>query len=122
MRMGEEELTKRVYNSEIDGTCVRGSPPVRWINRVEEYCRDRNEWSEWVAECKRGLPGQGEMEEFLLWLSPGGEFPGGSEASKIQIDRQQRWADTALQADTDTDTQFFLSPCNFYANDLKFYM
>ena len=41
-RMGEEELTKRVYKGEIGGTGVRGRPPVRWINRVKEYCRERN--------------------------------------------------------------------------------
>ena len=41
--MGEEELTKRVYKGEIGGTGVRGRPPVRWINRVEEYCRERND-------------------------------------------------------------------------------
>ena len=38
-RMGEEQLTKKVYNSEIGGTGVRGRPPVRRINRVE-YCRE----------------------------------------------------------------------------------
>ena len=41
-RMKKEELTKRVYNSEIEGRGVRGRPPVRWMSRVEEYYRERN--------------------------------------------------------------------------------
>ena len=42
-RMKKEDLTKRVYNSEIEGRGVRGRPPVRWLNRIDEYCRERNE-------------------------------------------------------------------------------
>ena len=41
-RMQKEDLAKRVYNSETEGTGVRGSPPVRWMSRVEEYYRKRN--------------------------------------------------------------------------------
>ena len=42
-RMQGSEFTKRVYESEIDGIGVRGRPPVRWENRVEEYMRERNQ-------------------------------------------------------------------------------
>ena len=41
-RMRKEDLTKRVYNSEIEGRGVRGRPPVRWMSRVEEYYRERS--------------------------------------------------------------------------------
>jgi len=41
-RMQESEFTKKVYKSTIDGTGVRGRPPVKWENRVEEYMRERN--------------------------------------------------------------------------------
>ena len=42
-RMEKGEITRRVYESEIEGPGVRGRPPVRWINRVEDYVRERNQ-------------------------------------------------------------------------------
>ncbi len=36
-RMNECDFTKRVYENTIKGRGVRGRPPVKWINRVEEY-------------------------------------------------------------------------------------
>ncbi len=41
MRMNECDFTKRVYESTIEGRGVRGRPPVKWINRVEGYWRER---------------------------------------------------------------------------------
>ncbi len=41
MRMNECDFTERVYESRIEGTGVKGRPPVKWINRVEEYWRER---------------------------------------------------------------------------------
>ncbi len=41
MRMNECDFTKRVYESTIEGRGVRGRPPVKWTNRVEEYWRER---------------------------------------------------------------------------------
>ncbi len=41
MRMNECAFTKRVYESTTEGRGVRGRPPVKWINRVEEYWRER---------------------------------------------------------------------------------
>ncbi len=41
VRMNECEFTERVYESTIEGRGVRGKPPVKWINRVEEYWRER---------------------------------------------------------------------------------
>ncbi len=41
MRMNECAFTKRVYESTIEGREVRGRPQVKWINRVEEYWRER---------------------------------------------------------------------------------
>ncbi|MCP5003018.1 MAG: hypothetical protein GY941_03575 [Planctomycetes bacterium] len=40
-RMQGEEFTKKVYKSEIEGPGVRGRPPVKWSNRVEEYMNER---------------------------------------------------------------------------------
>ncbi len=42
MRMNECDFTKRVlFESTIEVRRVRGRPPVKWINRVEEYWRER---------------------------------------------------------------------------------
>ncbi len=49
MRMNECDFTKRVYESTIEGKGVRGKPPVKWINRVEEY------WREQVGEVWNAL-------------------------------------------------------------------
>ena len=60
-------VCKEVYESEVRGEGVRGRPPVKWINRVDEYlrgrgirglergremCRDRDQWREFC----RGHP------------------------------------------------------------------
>ena len=42
-RMEDGELTKRVYESKIEGVGVRGRPPAKWNSRVEEYMRERNQ-------------------------------------------------------------------------------
>ena len=47
-RMEKVEIIGRVYESEIEKSDVVGRPPVRWINRVEEYVRER----EIEAECE----------------------------------------------------------------------
>ncbi len=41
MRMNECDFTKMVYESAVEVGGVRGRPPVKWINRVEEYWRER---------------------------------------------------------------------------------
>ncbi len=38
-------MTKRVYVSEIEGDNVRGRPPVKWRERVQEYVRESCEGS-----------------------------------------------------------------------------
>ncbi len=38
-------MTMRVYVSEIEGGNVRGRPPVKWRDRVQEYVRERGEGS-----------------------------------------------------------------------------
>ncbi len=40
-RMEEGKMTRRVYMSEIEGGNVRGRPPVKWRDRVQEYVRER---------------------------------------------------------------------------------
>ncbi len=42
-RMEESKMTRRVYVSEIEGGNVRGRPPVKWRDRVQEYVRERGE-------------------------------------------------------------------------------
>ncbi len=38
-------MTRRVYVSKTEGGTVRGRPPVKWRNRVQEYVRERGEAS-----------------------------------------------------------------------------
>ncbi len=38
-------MTRRVYIREIKGGNVRGRPPVKWRDRVQEYVRERGEGS-----------------------------------------------------------------------------
>ncbi len=38
-------MTRRVYTSEIEGENVRGQPPVKWRDRVQEYVRESGEGS-----------------------------------------------------------------------------
>lgn len=46
MKTNEYDFTKKVYESTTEGRGVRGRgergvyPPVKWINRVEEYWRE----------------------------------------------------------------------------------
>ncbi len=40
--------------SEIDGGNVRGRPPVKWRDRVQEYVRERGEGSLRSLEQARG--------------------------------------------------------------------
>ncbi len=47
-------MTKRVYVSEIDGGSVRGRPPVKWRDRVQEYVRESGEGSLRNLEQARG--------------------------------------------------------------------
>ncbi len=49
MRMNEFDFTKKVFESIIEGRGVRGRPPVKWINRVEEYWRGRGAGEVWNA-------------------------------------------------------------------------
>ncbi len=41
----ESKMTRRVYVSEIEGGNVKGQPPVKWRDRVQEYVRERGERS-----------------------------------------------------------------------------
>ncbi len=47
-------MTRRVYVSEIEGENVRGRPPVKWRDRVQEYVRERSEGSSRNFEQARG--------------------------------------------------------------------
>ncbi len=44
-RMEEGKITRRVYMSEIEGGNVRGRPPVKWRDRMQEYVSERGEGS-----------------------------------------------------------------------------
>ncbi len=44
-QMEESKMTRRVYVSEIEGGNVRGRPPGKWRDRVQEYVRERGEGS-----------------------------------------------------------------------------
>ncbi len=41
MKMNECDFTKSIYESTVEGKGVRGRPPVKWINRMEESWRER---------------------------------------------------------------------------------
>ncbi len=43
--MEESKMTRRVYVSVIEGGNVRGRPPVKWRDRVQEYVTERGEGS-----------------------------------------------------------------------------
>ncbi len=73
MRMNECDCTKRVYESMIEGKGVRGRPPVKWINRVEEYWRERGGGRS--LEYAERVPEQVNLETTLPWPSPWGRFP-----------------------------------------------
>ncbi len=44
-RTEESKMTRRVYVSETEGGNVRGRPPVKWRDRVQESVRERGERS-----------------------------------------------------------------------------
>ena len=73
-RMNENEMTKRVYRSEVDAVGVRGRPPVKWedrvIKNVNEGVRIRG-LENAREECKNR-----EKWRLLPWPSPEGEFLG----------------------------------------------
>ncbi len=47
-------MTKRVYVNEIEGGNIRGRPPVKWRDRVQEYVREGGEGSLRNLEQARG--------------------------------------------------------------------
>ncbi len=85
-------MTRKVYVSEVEGGNVRGWPPVKWMDRVQEYVRERGEGSmrnleqarsecqdreRWKLFCRGhplvGAPGsrrQNEMNRIGILLTP----------------------------------------------------
>ncbi len=53
-QMEEGRMARREYVSEIEGRNVRGRPPVKWRDRVQEYVRERDEGSLRNLEQVRG--------------------------------------------------------------------
>ncbi len=69
MRMNECGFTYRVYESMIEGRGVWGRPPVKWINKVEEYWRERELAGE-VCKLRIYYVGLGcyyKLECTVLW-------------------------------------------------------
>ncbi len=60
-----------VYVNEIERGNVRGQPPVKWRDRVQEYVRERGEGSLRNLDQARGNV-KIEMKALLPWPSPGG--------------------------------------------------
>ncbi len=58
--------------SEIEGGNVRGRPPVKWRDRVQEYVRERGEGSLRKLEQARRECKDREIEALLPWPSPSG--------------------------------------------------
>ena len=42
MRISEDCFAKRVYESSNEGGGVRGRPPMKWIDKEDEYWRERS--------------------------------------------------------------------------------
>ena len=81
-RMEKEELTRRVYDSEVEGGDVRGRPPVKWLNRVEGYVRERNQGRMRVL----GYAREACLDRSCWRKFCHGHPLGGSEASELLID------------------------------------
>ncbi len=65
-------MTRRVYVKETEGGTVKGRPPVKWRDRVQEYVRERGEGSlRNLEQARRGCQDR-EIEALLPWPSPGG--------------------------------------------------
>ncbi len=58
--------------SEIEGGNVKGRPPVKWRDRVQEYVRERSEGSLRNLEQARRECQDREMEALLPWPPPSG--------------------------------------------------
>ncbi len=59
-RMEESKMTGRGGVREIEGGNVRGRPPVKWRNRVQEYVRERGERSlRNTEQARRECPDRG---------------------------------------------------------------
>jgi len=56
-RMGESEMTRRIYKGGLDAVGVRGRPPVKWEDRLLEYMRERRD-----RGCKSEMYGQEQVE------------------------------------------------------------
>ncbi len=68
-------MTRRVYVSEIEKGNVKGRPPVKWRDRVQEYVRERGEGSlRNLEQARGGVSGYRKMEALLPWPSPGGSY------------------------------------------------
>ena len=65
-RMGDERLTKKVYNSEVGGERGVVRPSFRWIDGVKDTCEDR--WMGLAAarwRCRNRYEWRGVTDEIL---------------------------------------------------------
>lgn len=76
----DDYFVKRMFMGSIEERGVKGRPPVKWINRVDEYWRKVVDWE--LKVLKR-IPEQGKLEVFLLWSPPWGKFLCEDRASEI---------------------------------------
>ena len=53
--MEECVLGKTTHVSSVKDREVKGRPPTGWDNTVEEYLRERNEWSDRYEESERKM-------------------------------------------------------------------
>ncbi len=60
-------MTRRVYVSEIEGGSVRGRPPVKRRDRMQEYIRERGEES--LRNLEQARRECQDRESFHLSLS-----------------------------------------------------
>ncbi len=68
-QMEESRMARRVYVSEIQGGNIRGRPPVKWRDRVQEYIRVRGERS---LRSERNFEPAMLLNFGLIWWREGG--------------------------------------------------
>lgn len=79
-RMQNGDFMKRVYESQIRGQGVAGRPPIKWINRTEEYLKRGERVC--VNDVKRECINR-ENWRLSAMATPSKEIPGGNVASEL---------------------------------------
>lgn len=72
IRMNRDDFVKRVHECKIKEGAIKGKPPGKWINMVDEHL---NELAGEIFNVLKRSAEQGKFEAPLLWPTPLGKFP-----------------------------------------------